>query len=163
MALQFYRISILGPSQKLRSSSVMRAEENVIMWHQDDVSLCPGSGIFKTFAGNMLFCAIIGTWKREHFETISPNFSSNKMFLCNNSDQTCFSDTLTSAGLLSSGFNTSLRAQQMLMHRKPCPIPILLLGPKFQLSCRLLRFSRQVWVLPGLTTPKAAFLMTWGS
>ena len=49
------------------------------------------------------------------------------MFVCKNSNQTCFSDTLTSAGPLSgSGFNTSLRAQQMLMHRKSCLIPIII-------------------------------------
>ena len=28
----------------------------------DDVSLCPGSCVFKTFAGNVLFRAIIGTF-----------------------------------------------------------------------------------------------------
>ena len=60
-------------------------------------------------------------------------FRAKKMFLCNNSYQTCFSDTLTSAGplgmcwnphLSDSGFNTSLGAQQMLMHRKSCLISI---------------------------------------
>ena len=61
------------------------------------------------------------------------------MCLCNNSDQTCFSDILTPAGplgrcwnprLSGSGFNTSLGAQQMLMHRKVCLIPILKLNIK---------------------------------
>ena len=49
------------------------------------------------------------------------------MTLCNNNDQTWFSDTLTSARplgdswnprLSGSGFNTTLGVQQMLMHRK---------------------------------------------
>ena len=56
------------------------------------------------------------------------------MTLCNNSDQTWFSDALTSARplrghqnprLLGSGFNTALGVQQMLMHRKSCLISIL--------------------------------------
>ena len=46
----------------------------------DDISLCPGSGVFKTFAGNVLFRAIIGTGKKELFETISSKFSSEKCF-----------------------------------------------------------------------------------
>ena len=54
------------------------------------------------------------------------------MLFCNNSGQTWFSDTFTSAGplgrcwlphLSGSGFNTSLCAQQMLMHRQSCFIP----------------------------------------
>ena len=49
------------------------------------------------------------------------------MTLCNNNDQTWFSDTLTSARplggpqnprLSGSGFNITLRVQQMLMHNK---------------------------------------------
>ena len=57
------------------------------------------------------------------------------MTLCNNNDQTCFSDALTSAGplggplnpyLSGSGFNITLGVQQMLMRRKTCLIPILL-------------------------------------
>ena len=60
------------------------------------------------------------------------------MNICNNNDQTCFSDTLTSARppvgrlnprLLGSGFNTTLGVQQMLMRRKTCLIPILKLSP----------------------------------
>ena len=55
------------------------------------------------------------------------------MTLCNNNDQACFPDTVTSAGPLGghynpcfsgSGFNTTLWVQQMLMHRKTCLIPI---------------------------------------
>ena len=38
--------------------------ENVISRRQDDVSHCPGSGVFKTFASNVPFRAIIGTGKK---------------------------------------------------------------------------------------------------
>ena len=63
-------------------------------------------------------------------EVFCPKFWNDKMFLCNNSDQTYFSYTLTSAGPLVRCWNpplsTSLRSQQMLMHRKLCLIPIFL-------------------------------------
>ena len=61
-------------------------------------------------------------------------FSRDKMTLCNNNDQTWFSDTLTSARplggrstprLSGSGFNTTLEVQHMIMHRKTCLIPIV--------------------------------------
>ena len=142
--------------------------------------VCPGSGVFKLFAGNVPFRAIKGIYrKKDFFEAFSPTysgvscicllamhtlichfFSSSwcrglatasacgsswtfkclfvclpffKRFLCNNNDQTCFSDTLTSAGPLSgSGINTSLGAQQMLMHRKSCLIPTFQNGSFFQ-------------------------------
>ena len=134
------RISIPGPTQKLRSSSVMCIVAHVISCRQHDVSLCPGSTVFKTFAGNMPFSANVEYTKKDVFEAFSQRFSSEKMFLCSNSDQTCFSDTFTSAGPLGrcwnprlsarvfkpspfcSCFNTSLGAQQMLMHRKSCSI-----------------------------------------
>ena len=60
-------------------------------------------------------------------------FSSDKMTLCNNNDETWFSNTLTSAKplvchlnprLSGSGFNTTMGVQQILMHRKTCLIPI---------------------------------------
>ena len=90
---------------------------------------------FKKFAGNVLFRAIIRLGKKNTFRRISPKFPSEKKknALFNNSDPTCFSDTLTTAWPLcgcwnhrmsGSGFNTSLGAQQMLMHRKSCLIPI---------------------------------------
>ena len=66
----------------------------------DDVSLCPGSGVFKTFAGNVLFRAIIGTGKKNFLKQFLQSFRAKKMFLCNKSNQTCFSDALTSAGPL---------------------------------------------------------------
>ena len=53
------RMNFLGPSQKLTSSSVT----NVIFLCQIDISFCPGSGVFKVFAGNVPFRAIIGTGK----------------------------------------------------------------------------------------------------
>ena len=102
--------------------------DDIISKVYDDVqlSLCPGSGIFKTFAGN-----IIGTGKKNFLKQFLQSFQAKKMILSNNSDQTCFSDILTSAGprgrcwklsLKGEGFNTSLGAQQMLMHRKSCLI-----------------------------------------
>ena len=94
------RISILGPTQKLTSSSVTCTVANVISLRQHDVRLCPGSGVFKTFAGNLPFSASVEYTKKDLFDAFSPKFSREKMFLCNKSDQTCFSDTLTSAGLL---------------------------------------------------------------
>ena len=51
--------------------------------------------------------------------------TSQNISLCNNNDQTCFSDTLTSTEHLWLGFNIFLGAQQMLMHRKSCLIPIV--------------------------------------
>ena len=66
------RISIPGLSQKLMSSSVTCTVANVISWREDDISLCHGSSVFKTFAGNMPFHAIVGTGKK--------NFS--KDFFC---------------------------------------------------------------------------------
>ena len=95
------------------------------MHSSDDVSLCPGSGIFETFAGNVLFRAIIGKGKKNF---LKQSFRAKKKnVLCNNSDQTCFSHTLTSAGpllrcwnphLSGSSFNTSLETQQMLIAPK---------------------------------------------
>ena len=77
-------ISTPGPSQNLTSSSVMSTVANVILLRQNEVIICLGSGVFKTFAGNMLFRDVIGTGKNN----FSQKFSSDKMFLCNNSDQT---------------------------------------------------------------------------
>ena len=70
------------------------------------------------------------------FQDIFYIITSQNIALCNNNDQTCFSDTLTSTGPLrrgrnphfsGSGFNISLGARQMLMHRKSCLIPIIIL------------------------------------
>ena len=94
------------------------------VYSSDDISLCPGSGILKTFVGSVLFPTIIGTGLKQFLQSFRA-----KNDLCNKSDQTYFSDTctFTSAGplgrywnsrLSGSGFNTSLWAQQMLMHRK---------------------------------------------
>ena len=64
-----------------------------------------------------------------------PKFLSDKMTLCNNNDQTWFSNTLGYARplwirlnprLSGSGFNITLGVQQMLMHRKMCLIPIVI-------------------------------------
>ena len=64
------RISIPGPTQKVMSSLVMCTVANVISLRQDGVSLCPGSGVFKTFTVKVLFHAIIDTGKKifsKHF------------------------------------------------------------------------------------------------
>ena len=62
------------------------------------------------------------------------NLSSEKMTLCNNTDKTWFSDTLTSARPLGGcynsclsglGINTILGVQQIFMHRETCLKPIL--------------------------------------
>ena len=82
----------------------------------------------------MLSLAIIVIQKLT-FRSIIPKFLVEKMTLCNNKDQTWFSDTLTSARplgghsnprLSGSGFNATLWVQQMLMHRKTCLIPIMI-------------------------------------
>ena len=54
------RINIPGPSQKtdVITSNVHTSKRNLI--RQNDVSLCPGIGVFKTLAGNVPFCASIG-------------------------------------------------------------------------------------------------------
>ena len=69
-------ISIPGPSQNLTSSAVTCTLPNVISWRQHDVSLCPGSGVFKTFTGNVPFRACI----KRPFRVIFSTFSSEKMF-----------------------------------------------------------------------------------
>ena len=74
------RISILGASRKLTSSSVTWPVANVISCRQDDVSLCPGSGVFKTFAGNVLFRAIIGTGKKNFSKQFLQSFRATKCF-----------------------------------------------------------------------------------
>ena len=68
------RISIPGPSQNLTLSSVTCTVANVILWRQNKAIICPGNGIFNTFAGNVPFRAIIGTEKKELFEAFSPKF-----------------------------------------------------------------------------------------
>ena len=45
----------------------------------DDVSLCSGSGISETFAGNMLFGAITGTRKRTLISYFSIVYERKKM------------------------------------------------------------------------------------
>ena len=57
------RISILGPSQHL-TSSVKCILGNLISLCQNEVIIFPGSSVFKTFAGNVPFHAIIATGKK---------------------------------------------------------------------------------------------------
>ena len=97
--------------QKLTSSSVTCTVANVISWCQHDASICAGSSVFKTFTGNVPFSASVEYTKKDLFEAFSPKLSSEKRFLCNNSDQTCFSDTLTSAGPLGRCWSPRLSAR----------------------------------------------------
>ena len=46
----------------------------------DDVSLCPGRGIFKTFTGNVLFRAIICIGKNNFLKQFLQSFRAKKMF-----------------------------------------------------------------------------------
>ena len=129
------------PSQKLTSSTVMCLEMNVIL-----VTL----GRRKTLLWNRRFqnLPILHAFARHYsktktnktFRNVFPKFSSDKMTLCNNKDQTWFSDTLTSARPLRGSLKPSpfrlggvstppLGSKQMTMHRKTCLIPILKLHP----------------------------------
>ena len=64
----------------------------------------------------------IGTGKKDFTKHFLQCFWVTK-FLCNNNDQTWFFDAFTSG----SDFNISLGAQQMLIQRKSCLIPILMI------------------------------------
>ena len=64
------------------------------------------------------------TYKSDFFEAFF-QFSSDKMILCNNNNQTCFSDTLTLAIPVGGCSTSPSGVQQMLMHRTTCLIPIL--------------------------------------
>ena len=67
------------------------------MQSSDDISLFPESSVFETFAGNVLFRANVGTDKKNFLKQFLKRFRAKKKVLYNNSDLTCFSDTLTSA------------------------------------------------------------------
>ena len=93
-------------------------------------ALGPGRWILKK---NELPLVTAKRWQTivPYFSQILTNFSLN---LCNNSDQTWFSNTLTFARSLgrcwkprptASVFNISLGTWQTLMHGKPCLIPII--------------------------------------
>ena len=110
------RISIPRQSQKLTSSSLTCTVANVILWHQDDVRLCPGRGVFKMFAVTCLSAPFYRYRKKELFKAI---IVIKHAFLIHGHLLG------PSEGVSDSGFNTSLAAQQMLMHRKPCLIPII--------------------------------------
>ena len=69
-----------------------------------------------------------------NFSKRFPKFSSDKKTLCNNNNQTWFSDTLTSARPLGVVKTLAFQArvstpplgvQQVLMHRKTCLIPMM--------------------------------------
>ena len=122
-------INIAGPSQNL--TSLICTVANVISWHQTEGIICLAAAFSKPL---QVMCHY-RYMKKEPAEGFSPQFSNDKMFLCNNSDQTWFYDTFTSSGplrrcwsphLSGSGFNISLGAEGMLMHRKSCLIPIYL-------------------------------------
>ena len=51
--------------QNKYSGAVIKTDIISNMHGSDDVSLCYGSGVFETFAVNMLFRTIIGTEKKK--------------------------------------------------------------------------------------------------
>ena len=64
------------------SGPVIKTDVIVSKMHSsDDVSLCPGSGVFKTFAGNVIFCAIIGTGKNNLLKQFLQSFPAKKCFM----------------------------------------------------------------------------------
>ena len=74
-------------------------------------------------------------------QEITRNVANIFICLCNNSDRTWFFNTLISARSLgrcwkprplASVFNTSNGTWRMLMHEKPCLIPILIYGDRRQ-------------------------------
>ena len=106
------------------------------MHSSDDVSLCPGSGIFKMFTVNMLFCAIIGTGKKNSLKQFLLSVRAKRCFYAVIAIQHAFlmhfnicwaPREVLNPRLSGTGFNTSLGAQRMLMHSKSCLIPILIL------------------------------------
>ena len=63
------------------SGAVIKSNVIISKVHSsDDVSLCPGSGVFNTFAGNVLFRAIIGTGKKKFLKQFLQSFRAKKMF-----------------------------------------------------------------------------------
>ena len=127
------RISNPEPSQNLTSSSVTCTVANVISWRQNEVIICPGSGILKTFAGNVPFHTITGTGKNNFSKHFLKRLWVTKCFytiIGTKHDFRYINICLASREVLKiclsgAGFNTSLRAQQMLMHRKSCLILII--------------------------------------
>ena len=107
---------------------------------------------------SQVMCFLAPLWvqvKRTFWSNFSKVFEWRKI-LCNNSDQRCFSDTLTSAGplgrcwnprLSGSSFNTSLGIQQILMHRKSCWIPIM--TPRIHGRTSQWQWSRTSWPVWG--------------
>ena len=73
--------------------------------------ICPGRGVFKMFIDNMTFHGIMA-WERQrfpkHFLHCFRIFLPDRIFLCNDSDQTWFSDAFTSAGPLGMCWNIRL-------------------------------------------------------
>ena len=120
------QMSILGPSQNQMSSSLTYTASNVTLWCQNEVIIWPGSGVFKTFLGNMPFRTIISTGKKNFWKQLLQSFPVTKYLYAIVAIRYDFIIHLHLLGPLDSrGWNTSLGAQQMLMHRKSCLIPIL--------------------------------------
>ena len=91
--LAVLRISIPGP-QKLTSSSVTCSVTNIILWRQDDVSLYSWKQSFQNVCLSM---ALLVQEKKNFSKHFLRSF---RVFVCNNSNETCFCDTLISAGPL---------------------------------------------------------------
>ena len=146
-------VSIPGTLQNLTSSSVTVAQIN--SWRENEVLprravtvyedpsslpgrktifICPRSGVFKTFAGNMSFRVIIGTEKKKKKKKKKNNFSKHvlprRVIKCVYAIIAIKHDFLMlgpsrNRRLSGSCLNTSLWAQQMLICRKSRLIPIV--------------------------------------
>ena len=64
------------------SGTVIKTEVILSKVHSsDEVSLCPGSDVFKTSAGNILFRANIGTGKKNFWKQFLEVFERKKSFM----------------------------------------------------------------------------------
>ena len=77
--LLYFTFTHSRPSQKL-TSTVTCMEMNVIHCREDDVSLCSGTGVFKTLEFFMLFAR--NYYNSDTKMNISKRFS--KVFMCHN-------------------------------------------------------------------------------
>ena len=70
-------IRIQGPSKTLTSSSVTCTVANVFSRRENEVTICPENVVFKPFADNVPFRAIMGAGKRT-FRSIFSSISSDQ-------------------------------------------------------------------------------------
>ena len=74
------RISISGPSQNLTPPAVTCTVAKLMLWRQDEVIICPGSGVFKSFACNVPFRTVVGTGKKNFTKHFLQSFRVTKWF-----------------------------------------------------------------------------------